>query len=375
MQDLVDETKQDASPPVESLETASLQAAYFDGLTSQKRFVTLRTNAHLEIVKDGTFLAAWAFDDIRRADGPPDVLRLCNVAGAPLARLEIRDLATRTEIERVCKDLDGEGAPGDGSKRKIVFWSLAATVSVLSIIWFAIPLLADKLTPFVPIALEKRLGEASNTQIKAIFGGKICKSPGGTAALQKLVGELQAKAQLRIAPEPEVMSSVVPNAFALPGGKVYVLSKLLDKAESPDEVAAVLAHEFGHIAHRDGLRRLIADGSTSFLFGLLFGDVTGASVVILTGKSLLSAAYSRDAEAGADLFAQNLMQKLGRPPKALGTLLLRIEGSDKTNPLGIFATHPLTADRIAALAESPETQEGPPLLSAGEWLELKAICK
>jgi Zn-dependent protease with chaperone function len=375
MADPVAEPKQDIGLPSENLEAASLQAVYFDGRTSQKRFVTLKTRSELQIVENDISIEAWAYDDIRRADGPADVLRLRSITATPLARLEIRDAPTRIEIERVCKGLDGEGAPGDGSKRRIVFWSLAATISVLSIIWFAIPLLAERLTPFVPVSLEKRLGEASDAQIRVIFGSKICSSPGGTEALQKLVDALQAKAQLRIAPEPEVLLSIVPNAFALPGGKVYLLSKLLDKAETPDEVAGVLAHEFGHIAHRDGLRRLIADGSTSFLFGLLFGDVTGASVVILTGKSLLSAAYSRDAEAAADFYAQNLMQKLGRPPKALGTLLLRIAGSDKANPLAIFANHPLTADRIAALAESPETPEGPPLLSAGEWLELKAICK
>jgi Zn-dependent protease with chaperone function len=350
-------------------------AIYFDGVSSKKHDVMLKMAACLEIAEAGTFLTAWAYGDVRRADGPKGVLRLLSIAATPLARLEVRDPAAQAEITRFCTLLDGEGSPGDGSRRRIVLWSLAAAASVISIIWFGIPLLADKLTPFVPISFEKRLGDASNVQIRAIFGSKSCSSAAGVEALQKLVGELQAQAQLRIPPEPEVLSSPVPNAFALPGGRVYVLSKLLDKAETPDEVAAVLAHEFGHIAHRDGLRRLIADGSTSFLIGLLLGDVTGASVVLTTGRALLSAAYSRDAEASADRYAQALMHKLGRSPKALGTLMLRITGSEKNNPLAIFASHPMTDDRIAALAESEDTSVGPPLLSAGEWLELKAICK
>jgi Zn-dependent protease with chaperone function len=46
----------------------------------------------------------------------------------------------------------------------------------------------------------------------------------------------------------------IPNAFALPGGKVYLFDGLLAKAENPDEIAGVLAHELGHLKHRDGIR-------------------------------------------------------------------------------------------------------------------------
>ncbi len=131
----------------------------------------------------------------------------------------------------------------------------------------------------------------------------------------------------------------------------------------------------GHIAHRDGLRRLIADGSTSFLFGLLLGDVTGGGIVLTAGRQLFSASYSRESEADADLYARNLMQKLGRSPKALGVFMVRILGSEKQNPLAIFASHPVTAERVAMLEQSADGPQGPPLLSDEEWAALKAICK
>jgi len=349
-------------------------AVFFDGKTNAKHDVTIRLAEALEISEDGTFLAAWSYGDIRRADGPADVLRLSNVAAAPLARLEIRDRTAQAEVRTRCLLLEGDPTFGGESKKRIVFWSLAATVSIGLIVWFGIPALAERLTPLVPIAFEKHIGQATDKQIRAIFSGQICTNEEGKEALTELVGKLQSVAQLSIAPEPDVISSGVPNAFALPGGKVYVLSKLLDKAESPDELAGVLAHEFGHVAHRDGMRRLIKDGSTSFVIGLLFGDVTGASVVLTTGKSLLSAAYSRDVEASADLFAQDVMLKLGRSPKALGTLMVRILGADDHNPLAIFASHPLTKERVAALSESDGAAQGEPLLTAEKWRDLKAIC-
>jgi Zn-dependent protease with chaperone function len=214
----------------------------------------------------------------------------------------------------------------------------------------------------------------ADKQVRAVFGGKVCTRTEGSDALRKLVGQLQAQARLPLPPEPAVLGSVVPNAFALPGGKVYILNGLLTKAESPDELAGVLAHELGHVAHRDGLRRLIENGGSSFLIGLLFGDVTGAGVVLTAGRALLEAAYSREAEATADLFARQLMEKLGRSPKPLGDLLLRITGPEKNNPLAIFASHPMSSDRMAALEKNAAPETAPPLLDFGEWRALKEIC-
>ncbi len=187
MSDTADRLSND--PPDKAL----LPAVYFDGQTNKKHSVTLKPASCLEIAEDGTFLAGWAYGDIRRADGPKDVLRLRSIAAAPLARLEIRDAAAQAEITRLSTLLDGEGSPGDGSRRKIILWSIGATVSILAIIWFGIPLLADSLTSIVPVSLERRLGEASDRQIRTIFGDKTCTTPDGVQALQKLVGKLQGR--------------------------------------------------------------------------------------------------------------------------------------------------------------------------------------
>ena len=128
-----------------------------------------------------------------------------------------------------------------------------------------------------------------------------------------------------------MLPSETPNAFALPGGNIYVLGALLDKAEGPDELAGVLAHELGHVAGRDGLRKLLQTGGSSFLLGLLFGDVTGGAAIVFAAQTLVDSAYSRQAETNADAFAAALMGKLGRSPKPLGTFLLRLDssGNDK----------------------------------------------
>ncbi|HXW72071.1 MAG TPA: M48 family metallopeptidase [Methylocella sp.] len=361
--------------PSSSAGEGSFPALYLDGLTNQKHRVTVVPSASLDITGDGVSVAAWCYDDIRRADGPHGVLRLRNAAAAEFARLEVSEPTAQAWLQDLCKRLDGEGAAGHVSTARIVAWSLAAAASLLAVIWFGVPIIAAQLTGLVPLSWEKRLGEATDTQVRAIFGGRSCASAEGGAALTKLVSTLQAAAGLPIPLQPVVLDSSVANAFALPGGKIYILNGLIGKAESPDELAGLLAHELGHVAHRDGLRRLIQDSGTGFFAGLLLGDVTGGAMLASAGRVALRAAYSRETEANADRYAIALMEKLGRSPKPMGDLLLRISDPEKDNPLSIFATHPLREDRLAMLAAAARAPTGTPLLLFGEWRALKAICE
>ena len=131
-----------------------------------------------------------------------------------------------------------------------------------------------------------------------MFGGKACDDAAGQAAFAKLVDCAFANPPASIRrSRSAVLATPIPNAFALPGGKVYLFSGLLAKAENPDEIAGVLAHELGHLKHRDSTRNLIYNGGTSFLIGLLFGDVTGSGALIFASRSLMTASYSREAEA------------------------------------------------------------------------------
>jgi len=136
----------------------------------------------------------------------------------------------------------------------------------------------------------------------------------------------------------------------------------------------VLAHELGHLRHRDGTRNLIYNGGTSFLIGLLFGDVTGSSALIFASRSLVTASYSREAEQNADTFSIDVMHRLGRPTRPMGELLFRVTGKQGDKGLSILANHPLTEDRLKRMSDEDRPPSGPPLVSAEEWASLKAIC-
>jgi Zn-dependent protease with chaperone function len=349
------------------------QVIYFDGSSSRRHAVTLDFAEQLEITEGGRALTAWRYDDIRRADAPSGTLRVTCLGAPALARLEISDSELAAELVARCLRLE-DNFIGRRGVATIVGWSLAATISIVLMVLFGVPLAADRLAPLVPQALERRLGNVAEGQVKALFGGKVCADPAGQAAFAKLVNAVRAAAGTGTSVESAVLSSPIPNAFALPGGKVYLFSGLLAKADNADEIAGVLAHELGHLKHRDGTRNLIYNGGTSFLVGLLFGDITGSGALVFASRALITASYSREAEQNADTVAIEVMHALGRSPKPMGELLFRVTGKEADKGLSILASHPLTEDRLKRMNSEERPPSQPPLLTPQEWTSLKAIC-
>jgi Zn-dependent protease with chaperone function len=347
-------------------------AVYFDGTSNQRRAVTLRLADRLEIRDGEQMLAAWAYGDIRRADSPSGMLRASCLTAAALARLEVRDAAVAAELVSRCGAID-DNTPGRRGVATIVGWSLAAAASIVAVVLFGVPLAAERLTPLVPDSFERRLGDVADRQVKAVFKATACDYAPGQQAFAKLVTAIREAADLDTSVQSGVLSTPVPNAFALPGGKVYLLEGLLAKAENADEIAGVLAHELGHLKHRDNMRGLIHNGGTSFLIGLLFGDITGSSALIFAARSLVNNTYTREAEQDADSFSIDVMHRLGRPTKPMGELLVRVTGKEAKG-LSILSSHPMSEDRLARMTREDRPASSPPLLTPEEWRALKAIC-
>lgn len=347
-------------------------AVYYDGSSSRRRAVEVRFGDALDIVENGAVVASWPYDAIRRAEGRTDFLRASCLAAPELSRLEIYDAATAAELERRADKFDAI-QKDRSSALKIVGWSLAAAASIVLVALVGVPYAAARLTPFIPQSFEKRLGDAAQKQFRTMFDEKVCETTAGKAAFEKLLLQVRNAGGLDTAVTSVVIASPVANAVALPGGATFVFKGLLDKAESPDEIAGVVGHELGHVAHRDHLRAMITSGGSSFLIGLLFGDVTGAGAAIFAATTIFNASYSRDAEASADGFAIEVMHRLGRSPKGLGELLTRLQGKNGEGPK-LLSSHPLTAERLARMTQEDRSATGPALLTPAEWAALKGIC-
>src|SRR5262245_57123727 len=120
------------------------EAVYYDGRSNRKHRVVLNQATGLDIVEDGAVIATWPYADVRRADGPPHLLRVSCLWALPLARLEIEDAAAQVAVSDLCPSLDADRG-GHQQTLRIVAWSLAAAASIVGLIYFGIPFAADRL--------------------------------------------------------------------------------------------------------------------------------------------------------------------------------------------------------------------------------------
>ncbi len=365
--------------------TTSGGGIFFDGKTSAQHDVVVELAPDRLLIRspEGQPVAEWPYSELQHLPAPGDVFRLGLLRSPSLARLEIRDPVLAHAIDERSHPVDRTGGIERRQRGRVIGWTIAATVSLVLVAVFGVPAIATVLTPLIPHAVEHRLGLAVEAQARAMLdtdgGGKPFEcgtaesEKAGRAAWSKLVGKLETAANLPIPLKVTVVRKGEPNAIALPGGNIYVYEGLIAKSNSADEVAGVLAHELGHVAHRDNMRSLLQAAGLSFLFGMLLGDFVGGGAVMIAARSVVTSAYSREVETAADLYSVDLMSRVGGDPRALGTVLTRITGNIEPGP-AILLDHPQTRDRVALINSLPAQRTPVPLLTPGEWAALKRIC-
>lgn len=162
----------------------------------------------------------------------------------------------------------------------------------------------------------------------------------------------------------QVADMAEPNAFALPGGHVYVSRGLLALVNSEDELAGVVGHEIGHVAARHTVQKISRQGPFAAVFGIasglaglvvpFVGDIIGGIGDLTQG--LIFSPYSRGQETEADRVGQEMAAKAGWDPAALSVFLNTLERevelmSKEPRKPGFFDSHPTTPDRVKKTAE------------------------
>ncbi len=141
---------------------------------------------------------------------------------------------------------------------------------------------------------------------------------------------------------------VGPNAFALPAGIVVITDELVELAQNDDEIAAIMAHEVGHIRSRHALRALLQNSVVAGLIISLTGDPSSAARLAAGVPTLLArAAYSREFEYEADAVAREYLLTAGIPLSRFSDIILRMDESrsDRPGAMSLLDTHPEAEDR------------------------------
>lgn len=297
--------------------------------------------------------------------------------GDPLARLHLANPFILNHLP-----LRKRRAPPKGRGR-LAAWAVAAVASVGLQIGVLVPLLADRLAVYIPPEGERALGETTFEQIREALAGTglpplaTCDDPDGLEALQRMMARLNEGHELPQDINVFVLDHQMINAFALPGGFVVFFRGLIEAAESPNEVASVMAHEIGHVANRDPTRHAMRSAGSIGILGLLFGDFAGGAAVLFLTERLISAKYSQEAETGADSFAHEALERANVSPAALGDMFdrLRKKYGDNDGITAHFLSHPAIGDRIErARAAAREGADYGQIISDEDWQLIKGVC-
>ncbi len=286
-------------------------------------------------------------------------------------------------IGKVCAGLYHRPVNKRGLKRAAV-WGIAAVASVLVILLVLVPALADRLAEFVPPEREVALGDAVAGQVGDLLrkdngeAPAVCSAPEGAAALEQMTGRLTPAEGLPYPLRVSVLDHPMINAVALPGGRILIFRGLIDAANSPEEVAGVLAHEIGHVVHRDPVRGVLRAAGTAGIVGVLLGDVFGATVIAAASDAVLNASHQREAEQKADEAAYGMLREAGLPSRQFAGFFSRLKDRQggTGGPLRYLASHPDLGGRAERAAAADTIGEGPftPVLNDRDWIALQNIC-
>jgi predicted Zn-dependent protease len=219
----------------------------------------------------------------------------------------------------------------------------------------------------IPWNWEKKMGAALAPELP----GQECRANVHAGALlQKLAARLYPLEPQDgdFSIEVQVVKNAQVNAYATLGGRIYVNAGLLKQAQSPEEVAGVLAHEITHVARRHIMEGAIEHAFTSAGLHALFGDGSSAAT---WSNYFLKMDFSRRQEAQADEGGLERLQKAHVDNKGFKDFFARMEETSAAEQF--LSDHPANNARIEMVGQYP-VQNPQPIMTPGEWKILKSYC-
>ena len=356
------------------------RASYFDGRSAAEWEAIARpTGDGLRIeARDGTLLALWPYPEIQAVDEVVGTqgLRLRQKDGP--ARLTVADPGLLDELP---PDL-GAARQAKANRRRLgrnPYLVALAICAAMAVLWAGFPVAVRVTAAVIPVSWERALGDwvlDDVLEFLALFDdgeAELCDAEAGTAALAALTGELAAASDSPYDFRVLVVDFGMTNAFALPGGAIVIFDGLIEFAETPEEVAGVLAHEMAHVIKRHGTEALLRGYGLELLIEALTGSA-GGGVAGGIGETLLGLSYSRDAEGEADRTGIQLLQDAGLRADGIGRFFERFDAGPGDTPaaLNLLSTHPSSESR-AQLADEVGSG-GAPAMSQSDWQALQEIC-
>ncbi len=235
----------------------------------------------------------------------------------------------------------------------------------------------NKFSPQDDITLGKRAATDAGKQLP------LCNAPRVDAYLTELGTRLAQKLPTGGVQYPfefHCVNDKAINAFALPGGYVFVNCGAIEASDNEAQLAGVLAHELSHVALRHGTNQatkaMMAETGLG-IFGAVFGDSAGGTLLTTLGSFTAGGVllrYSRTAESQADVMGTQILYDSGYDPRAMAQFFEKLEAETKgKNPPEFFSDHPNPEHRVGRVDEEVEKLGGVPPNAKRDSAEFEAI--
>lgn len=273
---------------------------------------------------------------------------------------EVTDPAFVSDLEQRCGGSRAALLHRWEKSLTLVAAALVVTALVVALFMrFGVPVLARQTAFALPPAVESGMGRESLAVLDHLFTkpSKLGAERRAelTALFSRVVAASGAPSGCRL--EFRNGGAIGANAFALPSGIVLITDQLIALARHDDEIAAILAHELGHVRGRHALRHVLQNSATGLIMATLTGDLVSITSLAATlPTALVDASFSRGFEREADDAAIAWMKKAGVPPRRYAEILARLqaqldsrtgEAFGKKHPArNYLSTHPDTGERI-----------------------------
>lgn len=282
----------------------------------------------------------------------------------------------------------GNLSRGTGEQARRLFVSAgSASVVLLNVFLLFAPLASAQRTALKPgwnmftpqqdIEVGKRAATDAGKQLP------LCNDPKVDAYLAQLGMRLVAKLPTNGVQYPfefHCVNDKAINAFALPGGYVFINRGAIEVADNESQLAGVMAHEISHVALRHGTNQATkAEAAEGFLgiAGGIFGGSTGGALLTKLGAFAAGGVllrYSRTAESQADVMGTQVLYDSGYDPRAMAQFFEKLEAETKgKNPPEFFSDHPNPEHRVERVDEEIEKLGGVPPNPRRDSPEFEAI--
>lgn len=353
-------------------------ARYCDGQTALSHAIAIAA------AQDGIIVAApqgnahWAWSDIERADdgaddGDKDIVFKRRPDTGERLTLETSE---RAEIEARAPHLFKQSALKRESA-ELTAGLIATAASLAAIFFIGVPFAAQPIAHLIPSRYQAHLGDLAWTQVNALTEqceGAGAYSSAGWSALDGMYARLKSHANGPPAGDLHVVHANFPNAFTLPDNSIVITDELISLADGPDQIAAVIAHELGHVEAGHVLENVVRQLGLGMFVDIVFGGA-GAGQTI-AAINVLALRYTRGDEEEADRIALRIMDEAALDPGAVAALfrrLARFERDAHATAPEFLSSHPDSMRRAEAAARLARPGRAP-VMSAYEWQAVRALC-